>query len=406
MRSYLVGRQPIVNRQEELVAFELLFRRAGVQTLDVEEASHWTASVIVNTLTVFGIDDLLGGHKGFINLELQLLMDDSLNILPRRQVGLELLETLQVTPELIERCRLLKESGFTLALDDHEYSPLFHELYDIVDIVKIDLIKSTPAQRAEMVKQFKRYRVQLLAEKVETREEFNSCLEQGFDLFQGYYIAKPLVMEKRRLDDCGATLLKLMRLLTDDAELAEIEKTFRGSVVLTYKLLLLVNSVGIGMRSKIETVRHAISVLGRRQIQRWIHLALFAGNDPTGKANPLMDMAAVRAGFMENLAACHPALLQQPDATEKAFMTGILSILEAVYDIPMAEVTRELNLSTEVNAALTLRQGTLGKLLHVAVLLEELEFDHLCAHLDEMGISVQDALESQRKAYAWRRELN
>ena len=404
-RTYLVGRQPIVNRHEELVAYELLFRSAGSLKADIEDHSYSTASVIVNTLTGIGIEDMLGIHKGFINMELELLMDDSLDLLPKGQVGLELLETLEVTPELIERCRFLKASGFTLALDDHEYNPCFHELYGIVDIVKIDLIKSPHARREAMIRQFKPYRLQLLAEKVESRLEFRRCLDLGFDLFQGYYFAKPSVMEKRRMDDCSSTLLKLMRLLNEDADLAEIEQTFRGSVVLTYKLLLLVNSVGIGLRAKIETVRHAIAALGRRQIQRWIQLALFAGGDLHGMDNPLMDMAAVRAGFMENLAACHPALAGHPDAAEKAFMTGILSILETVYDISMDEVVHKLNLSEEVSEALTLRRGVLGKLLHVAVLLEELEFGHLCVHLNEMGISVENVLDAQRKAYAWRKGL-
>ncbi len=134
--NYFLGRQPILNRNEELVAYELLFRSSGSKTAEVMDASHATASVIINTLTGFGIEDILGTHKGFINLELELLMDDSLNILPGEQVVIELLETLEVTPELVERCRFLKENGFSLALDDHEYSSIYHELYEIVDIVK------------------------------------------------------------------------------------------------------------------------------------------------------------------------------------------------------------------------------------------------------------------------------
>ena len=402
MNNYLLGRQPILNRDEELVAYELLFRSPGRQTAEISNATHATANVIVNTLTGFGIGDILGGHKGFINMELELLMNDSLYLLPRNQVVLELLESLQLTPELIARCRVLKENGFTLALDDQEYSPAYRPLYEIVDIVKVDLM-ATPADRLEMtVRQLSHYPLQLLAEKVETREEFQRCLELGFHLFQGYYFAKPSIMEKKRLGDSGATLLKLVRQLSEESEHSEIENTFRGDPILTYKLLLLVNSVGIGTRSKIASVRHAIAILGRQQIKRWVQLALFANNGHHGMESPLVDLAAVRAGFMENMAECFPASQGLHNSTEKAFITGILSVLEKVYDIPIEEVLRNLNLSDDIRSAIFSREGGLGSLLHIAELLEELDFDHLRKHLDLLGVSFDEVFQSQRKAFAWR----
>ena len=403
--NYLLGRQPILNRGGELFAYELLFRSAGSQTADVMDNSHATASVIINTLTGFGVEDILGPHKGFINMELELLMGDTLDILPKEQMVIELLETLQVTPELVERCRFLKESGFTLALDDHEYSPVYHELYEIVDIVKIDLVITPRERLADMVKQFEPYSVQLLAEKVETQEEYQHCLDLGFDLFQGYYFAKPLIMEKKRLDASGSTLLKLMRLLSEEAELTEIVETFRGDPGLTYKLLLLVNSVGTGVRTEIYTVGHAISLLGRQQIKRWVQLALFATGDRRGMESPLMDMAAVRAGFMENMAGCHRSLSGNHESCEKAFMIGILSILEKVFDIPMDDLVRHLNLTNDVKDALVAREGGLGRLLQVAEMIEQMDFPHIGAHLDEMGVSLEDVLISQKRAFTWRKGM-
>jgi len=398
----LIGRQPILNRSETIVAYELLFRSTGSTTAEFGDDSQATASVIINTLTGFGLGDILGQHKGFINLGLDLLMDDSLNLLPKELIVIELLETLIVTPELIEHCRILKENGYSFALDDHEYHPRFHELYEIVDIIKIDLIQSPITRLEDMVKNFRCYPLQLLAEKVETREEFQCCFELGFDLFQGYYFAKPSLMEKNRLDDSSSTMLKLMRLLSEDADLPEVEKTIKGSAGLTYKLLLLVNSVGIGARGKIETVRHAITMIGRQQIKRWIQLALFAGNDQRGAENPLVDMAAVRASIMENLVIQHRTLKVAHDSTEKAFMTGILSILDQVYDIPMDDVLHNLNLSDDIKDALISRSGEYGKLLHVAELLETMEFDHICSHLEETGLSLDDVLQAQIRAYTWR----
>jgi len=275
--KYQIARQPILNRSEEVVAYELLFRSAGSQVAVVEDASQATASVIVNTLAGFGLESILGDHKGFLNLELDLLMNDSLNILPKGQIVLELLETLAVTPELIKRCHFLKENGFTLALDDHAYDPAYHELYRIAEIVKVDLLQSPAEGLEEMVKQFSPYPLHLLAEKVETQEQYNHCLDLGFDLFQGYYFAKPSIMEQKRLADSGSSLTNLMLLLNEDAELAEIEQLFSRNAGLTSNLLMLVNSIGSCTLDRIETVRNAISILGRQQVKRWVRLALCAG---------------------------------------------------------------------------------------------------------------------------------
>jgi c-di-GMP-related signal transduction protein len=275
--KYQIGRQPILNRREEVVAYELLFRSAGSHVALVEDASQATASVIVNTLAGFGLESILGDHKGFLNLELDLLMNDSLNILPKGQIVLELLETLTVTPELVKRCHYLKENGFTLALDDHAYDPAYHELYQIAEIVKVDLLQSPAEGLEEMAKQFSRYPLYLLAEKVETQEQYHQCLDLGFDLFQGYFFAKPSIMEQKRLADSSSSLMNLMLLLNEDAELVEIEQLISRNAGLTSNLLMLVNSIGSCTLDKIETVRNAISILGRQQVKRWVRLALCAG---------------------------------------------------------------------------------------------------------------------------------
>lgn len=401
--NYLIGRQPILNRNEEIVAYELLFRSAGSrEAATVTDASQATASVIINTLSGFGLEQILGPHLGFINLDLELLMSDSLHILPKERVVLELLETLQVTPDLVERCRSLKEAGFVLALDDHEFSPLYQELYTIVDIVKIDLVQTPVPDLAGMIERFRPYPIKMLAEKVETRDDYLACRDLGFEYFQGYYFAKPSVLEKKRIDEAGSTLLRLMRLLTEDAEVPAIEQAFRESPGLTYKLLLLVNSVALGMRGKIQNVRHAVGILGRQQIKRWVQLALFASDDSRGSENPLVEMAAVRAAFMEQLATRLPCMRDNHDAPEQAFMTGILSLLETIYDISMDEILASLNLSEEVMAALTARSGIYGRLLEAAELAEQMDFRPVVSRLEELGLSREDVQAAQVKAYHWR----
>lgn len=274
--NYLIGRQPILNRKEELIAYELLFRSAASRNrAEFSDVTHASASVILNTLSGFGLEHLIGKSRAFINLDLKMFMGDTIELLPRSRVVLEILESAEISPQLIQRCRELKDSGFTLALDDHSFNPLFKELYQIVDIIKIDLIQTPLESLEEMVGRFRDYPVKLLAEKVETREVYRYCDDLGFEFFQGYYFAKPTLMEKKRFDEASATLLNLVQLLLNDSEIEEIERTFRTSPGLTYKLLLLVNSVSLGFREQIETVRHAITLLGRQRLKRWVQLALF-----------------------------------------------------------------------------------------------------------------------------------
>lgn len=401
-QKYLIGRQPILNRDEQICAYELLFRSAqSLGAANVSDASQATASVILNTLAGFGIKQILGNHLGFINLELDILMSDSLELLPKDMVVLELLETLELTPQLIERCQELKEAGFVLALDDHEYDPKYEELYQIIDIVKVDLM-ATPVDTLEpAIERYRQYTFKLLAEKVESKEEFLKCLDLGFDYFQGYYFAKPAVIEKKKIDEGGAALLKLMRQLMDDAEIEDVEKTFRSSPGLTYKLLLLVNSVSFAGLQKIQTVRHAISMLGRAQIKRWVQLALFATDDNSAMENPLVDMAAVRGGFMEQMALACPRLRGSKDAPDQAFMTGILSLLESLYDIPMEQIASELNLSEEVQQALVSREGLYGGLLQLAEALEQVDFVKASELLGPLAIPYSTVMQAQMKAYNW-----
>ncbi len=401
-QKYLIGRQPILNRNEQICAYELLFRSAqSLAAAQVSDASQATASVILNTLAGFGIKQILGNHLGFINLELDMLMSDSLELLPKELVVLELLESLEVTPVLVERCRELKEAGFVLALDDHEFSPVYEELYQIIDIVKVDLFVTPVDTLGPVIERYRDYPFKLLAEKVETKAEFLKCLDLGFDYFQGYYFAKPAVIEKKKISEGGAALLKLMRQLMDDAEIDEVEKTFRSSPGLTYKLLLLVNSVSFAGLQKIQTVRHAISMLGRAQIKRWVQLALFATDDSHAAENPLVDMAAVRGGFMEQMALACPRLRGNREAPDQAFMTGILSLLESLYDIPMEQIAEELNLSDEVQQALVDRVGVYGSLLALAEALEQVNFVKASKLLGELTIPYSTVMQAQMKAYNW-----
>lgn len=400
--KFYLGRQPILDRNQEIVGYELLFRSAGQDFAEFDSYSHASASVITNALAAFGIQEVLGGKFGFINVHLGLLLSEMLELLPIGQSVLELLEIISIDSQVIERCRELKRFGFLLALDDHEFSLEHADIYDVVDIVKIDLLQAEPESLPGIIEQLRKWPVRILAEKVETVEQFNACYRMGFDLFQGYFFERPVILDKKRIDVSGMAMLKLLKQLATDADIDEIEETFKENPSLSYNLLRLVNSVALGMVEKIKTLRHAITMLGTDHIRRWIQLSLFAGNDSRGVNNPLLEMAAVRGRLMEIL------VLQkgrQPDGvelSEAAFMTGILSLLDVLFEAPMGEIIDSLNLTDEVSGALLAREGTLGELLALAERLEVTDFDAVTSMLDRCEITYDQLLAAQLEAFNWR----
>ena len=401
-----MGRQPILNDREEVVAYELLFRSAqSTSSAAILDSCQATSSVILNVLSNFGIQDILGSHRGFINVDADMLMNEAMDLLPADMIGLELLEDIVITPDIIARCRQLKAKGFVMALDDHRHSPEYEELYaGIVDIVKIDLIATPLSELYKEVEYFKRYPVKLLAEKVDSRHVYLRSRKMGFELFQGYFFARPSLMQKIRMENSTGTFFRLMQQLHNDAEIEEIELTFKQSPSLTYKLLLLVNSVACSTREKIRTVRHAITQIGMDHLNRWVQLAIFADDDGPGLNSALLDMAVVRAAFMEGLAHAKPhspKLLRDVQA-EQAFMVGTLSMLKDIYDVDLEQIVAQLNLSDEIQNALLSREGDLGTLLCLAEMMESLEFDEAAICFERLGITIGCVIDCQKKAYSWR----
>jgi EAL and modified HD-GYP domain-containing signal transduction protein len=211
------------------------------------------------------------------------------------------------------------------------------------------------------------------------------------------------MIKKKKMDEGVTTLLKLLRLLAEDASIQDIEQAFRESPPLTYKLMMLVNSVAFGNRQKIQGVRHSIAMAGRLQIKRWLQLTLFAadGNDVFNQ--PLLDMAATRAGIIEQLALVHPQLQFDKESADRAFMTGILSLMKNIYDIPIAKIIENLNLNDEVAAALLDRTGHYGRLLRITELIEDLDMKSALEELASIGINTSKFPELQLHAFDWRK---
>ena len=406
-QELFLGRQPILDRNQNLAAFELLFRAGRLNRAHIEDDMFASATVINHAFSELGVEAVLGKHTGFINLAAPLLMSEVIEMLPKNKVVLEILETVHVSSQLEERCRNLKRSGYTLALDDFTgREEEFKALLDIVDIVKVDVQHMDQATLLETTRKLKQFPVRLLAEKVDTREQVDRCLQLGYELFQGYYFARPSIITGKRLGYAETALMRLLSLVLSDADTPEIESVFKLNPDLTPNLLKLVNSVGIGPSLQIDSLRHAIAVLGRKQLQRWLQLLLFTlSSAPAAEfPSPLLILAATRGRLMELIGRA----LKPGDTgfQDRAFMTGILSLVHALLAMSIREIIGPMPLDPEVKAALLERGGTLGSMLLLVEALEESELSGIEKALDRVpGLDHGQVIGLQVDAMRWANSL-
>lgn len=397
--NVFLGRQPILDRSGELFAYELLFRTGHVPNSNVTDDLHATANVISHAFGQLGAEAVLGSALGFINVSTDMLHSEVVEFLPRDKVVLELLETVAASERVLQRCLDLKKAGFRIALDDFVFDDSFVELLKIVDFVKIDLTLHRPDELADIVSRLRQWPVCLLAEKVDTREQAEHCRALGFELFQGYYFARPVILSARRPDPSAELRVELLQLLLGDGEAAQIFDAIRRDAGLTYNLLRLVNSAAAGFPRPIDSVSTAVAALGRKQLQRWVQLLLYSQDKGVSYPSPLMEMAASRGKTMEGLARRQGLA---PADLDTAFMTGTLSLLDSVMKQSMSEVVARIDLCAEVRAALLERDGPFGVLLALVECIEQSDLDRASRLLkDAPGLSLADLTAAELDAMRW-----
>lgn len=393
-QELFLGRQPILDRRQNLAAFELLFRSGRFNGATIEDDVSASATVINHAFTELGVEAVLGKHPGFINLSAPLLMSDVIELLPRDKVVLEILETVKVSKALVHRCVELKEMGFTLALDDfigHERE--FTPLLGVVDIVKVDVQRQTAAGLATVTQRLLQMKLKLLAEKVASREQADHCLELGYELFQGYFFARPSVITGRRLSRNETALMRVLRLLLADDVQSGIDAVLEEHPELADSLSRLAQLVTAGDSMSSPTARRP---------QRWLPLLVYVVSSAPGAEvpSPLLVLAATRGKLMELLArALRPA---DREFQQRAFLTGTLSLVTALLAAPLAEILGTLPVAADVRAALLSRDTELGSLLKLVEALETAELSAIERALDRVpGLEHGRVIGLQVEAMRW-----
>jgi c-di-GMP-related signal transduction protein len=406
-----LGRQPIVDRAQQLHGFELLFRNSLANHAAVTDDRAATSTVIVHTLSEFGIDSVLGGFSGFINCDASFLMSDAIALLPPDKVVLELLESTVCDAAVQRRCLELKALGFRLALDDFQGATEYNRgLLPMMDIIKVDINGLSDSALDIISRDVRTLNVIRLAEKVESAAQFKQCSDLGYHLFQGYHFSRPEMVSGRRLSSSHLALLRLMTMLQEDADIRRIEDVFKQNPALAVNLLRLANSAALGQRQPLRSVANAIVVLGRRQLQRWLLLLMLATADQGQAARPaLLHLAATRGKLMELL-----MLQDHPTMADGAFVAGIVSVMDALLGQPMQQVVDALGLADDMRNALLERSGPIGRMLTVVESLErdeakgkdkEKDKDVLAYFDDDASRAVKRLNHSQGLALAWANQV-
>ncbi|NHZ78171.1 EAL domain-containing protein [Massilia sp. CCM 8695] len=400
--DFFLARQPILGRNQRLVAFELLFRSAGGGDANVTDHAAATAAVISHA-SQLGMAKVVGERLAFVNVDEIVLMSDFVRFLPHDKVILEILETVQATPAVIARVRELKEFGFKFALDDViDQSEDVRKLLDLVDIIKIDVQAVPAGDLPALVAALDGRNKKLLAEKVETVEEFEACMALGFEFFQGYYFARPAILSGKKIAPSELVILRLLDLINSDADNAEIERAVKRDPLISLNLLRLVNTPAAGVRERIDSLTEALYVLGRQQLQRWLQILLYAKPGAAVELNsPLLQMATTRGKLMELMTQ-----KVQGASAETGFTVGIMSLMDALFSMSTQDVLGTVVVADEVRAALLEREGVLGDMLRVVELLENpRRGPELARSLKALGLSAKAMREIEMDAFGWVNEL-
>ena len=384
MNNIFIGRQAIYDKDLKVTAYELLSRSNSEHNeafVGEHNANHATTIVMLNALTEIGLQQLVGNHPAFINLTYDFLIGECKIPDLRNQIVLEILEDVEVTDELITAVKRLSDSGYMIALDDFIYHEKMLPLVEIADIIKIDILQLDEQGLREHVKKLRHYDVRLLAEKVETQQEYELCKELGFDYFQGYFFCKPNIVSSQRAPANRITIINLLAQLQDpNVKIETLEDMISQDLALSYRLLKYINSAAFALQREVDSIHHAIVMLGLNTIRSLANLMLMANIDD--KPHELLVIAIIRARMCEELGENLDKKMK-----DTFFTAGLFSVIDALMDKSMEDIVSQLPLSPILKDALLKHEGMAGEALKCCIAFERADWPNVkCAGLDETTI--------------------
>jgi EAL and modified HD-GYP domain-containing signal transduction protein len=391
----LLARQPIFDGNMKVVAYELLCRNSELKFITSTDGDAASSEVLLNAFTELSIEEVVGTHKAFVNFTRTLL--HSPPPFSRQKLVIEVLEGQLVDAAMLFALKQLREKGYTIALDDFELSEETHDLIAYADIIKLDVLALSLEKLKYHVDYLKPFGVTLIAEKVETYEMFEHCKTLGFDLFQGYFLAKPRIIRGRKIAENKQSVLQLLSALHDpNIAIDKIERMIASDTLLSFKLLRLVNSAAFGLSRDVESLRQAIMLLGVNKLRNWVNL--LALSNLSGKPHELSITALMRARMCETLAA----RMNHHSRQDSYFTVGLLSTLDAFLDTPLEELLGNLSLNEQLNQAMLNHSGPEGMILEIVQQHEQGQWEEInWEYLAEADITAEHLAEIYIEALRW-----
>lgn len=394
--SAYLARQPIVDRAQKLVGFELLYRDGQRDAAPATVSSLETVMVLVNALGVIGLAEVSGRQKLYVNFDAAGLSGDATRLLPPNRVVLEILETAEPDDELLEQCRLLRRAGYTLALDDFMHAPAWDRFLDVADVIKLDMRQLDAGQMAGHVQLARSRGLKVIAEKVERRDEFEAALQLGCDAFQGFFFAYPEVLVDRPLPTSVQATLGVMHRLQAGEGMRSLEPALSRDPALLFRLLRYAGGVAFGSRTP-RTLRDALQRLGERNLMRWLTLEMYASaRGDHAAADALLELASVRA---ETMAVLARRVGHKAGSVDEAGAVGGFSLLEALLGRPMEQLVEGVALPGTMRRALLAQEGDLGDLLTLTLALERGDSASAARTAERVGIELSQLQEIQAAAF-------
>jgi len=378
-----IARQPIFNKKREIYAYELLFRD-GIDNLFPDiDGDLATSRVLSQTFFNTGIEKITGGKKAFINFSRELLVSKIPLMFPSNLTSIEVLESVEPDESLIESCHQLKQKGFSIVLDDFVYQQSLDKLIKEADLIKIDFQKSSRAKIEEDIEQLSSFDITLIAEKVETFEELNEALEMGFSYFQGYFFCKPQILREKDVPPIKSNLLDIIAELNNrDFCIKTLQNLIERDVGVSYKLLRHLNSPYYRTLCEINSVRHAIVLLGERSIRQFLSVIIMSGLS-SDKPDELTRNSIIRAKFCQQLGNTGGI---RPNPSE-LFTLGLFSHIDAILDNNMEKILKSLPLTDRIKHALMEQDSDLRDYLELVICYERGNWSDVIKSASSLNIS-------------------
>ncbi len=397
MSTRFIARQPILDRQRQIFAYELLFR-SGIENYFNPSASAPSpcASVVDSTL-LFGMDNLTGHSRAFVNLSEEALLQEYAMLLPPDKIVCEILETVPPTAQTFEACKRLKKAKYQIALDDFGDQPEWEPFLEHIDFLKIDFLATPREKCRSLAQRFAGQKIGLIAEKVETREHFEVARALGYSYFQGYFLFRPEVLSQSSVPGSKIQYLRILA-AASQPELCyeQIEEILKQDPSLCYKLLRYLNSAAFGLRQEIHSLRHGMALLGEKELRRWITVAaLIALTDE--QPGELIRAALIRGSFCESAAK----LLQQNGRSTDFFLVGLLSMMDVILSRPLGAILQELALAGDVFDALLGSDNQLRQVLDLLLSYEQAHWQQVSARAAALSLPEDKLPDCYGSAVQW-----